>query len=50
MASSTTIPIANTNPKSESVLIENPNNGKTAIVPIQETGTVIKGINVARQF
>jgi hypothetical protein len=30
--------------------MENPNIGKTAIVPIKEMGTVIKGINVALQF
>ena len=50
IASSTTRPIARTRPKSDSVLIENPNKGKMANVPTRETGTASRGINVARQF
>ncbi|MNF79836.1 hypothetical protein D3C84_620650 [compost metagenome] len=50
MASSTTIPIASTNPNRDKVFIEKPKSGKTAIVPIKDTGTVINGIKVARQF
>ena len=50
MASSTTRPIASTNPKSERVLIVKPSRGKTMKVPINDTGTVINGIRVARQL
>ena len=50
MASSTTRPMASTRPNSDSVLIEKPSSGKTANVPISETGTAISGISVARQF
>ena len=39
IASSTTMPIARTSARSEMVLIEKPNNGKKANVPISETGT-----------
>src|SRR5438093_5657813 len=49
IASSTTSPIASTSPKSESVLIENPNNGNTTNVPSNDTGTAHNGISVARQ-
>ena len=49
MASSTTRPMASTRPKSESVLIENPNIGKKANVPMSETGTAMSGMSVARQ-
>ena len=49
MASSTTRPIASTNPNNERVLTENPNNGKTAKVATSETGTANIGIRVARQ-
>src|SRR5438094_10606038 len=49
IASSTTKPMASTRPKSESVLIENPNNGNSTKVPINDTGTAHKGIKVARQ-
>src|SRR6267143_5528715 len=49
IASSTTSPMASTSPKSESVLIENPNNGNTTNVPTNDTGTAHKGIRVARQ-
>ena len=50
IASSTTSPIASTRPNSDSVLIEKPRSGKTAKVPINETGTAIIGMSVARQF
>jgi hypothetical protein len=50
MASSTTRPIASTSPNSDSVLIEKPRRGKTANVPMSETGTATIGISVARQF
>ena len=36
-------------PNNDSVLIEKPSIGKTANVPINETGTAINGISVARQ-
>src|SRR5438094_4620614 len=49
IASSTTSPIASTKPKSESVLIENPNNGNTTNVPSNDTGTAHNGMSVARQ-
>ena len=50
MASSTTIPMARTRPSNDKVLIEKPSSGKTAKVPISETGTAIVGIKVARKF
>jgi len=50
MASSTTMPMASTRPNSDSELIEKPSSGKTAKVPISDTGTAISGISVARQF
>ena len=50
MASSTTMPMASTRPSSESVLMEKPNKGNTAKVPINETGTAREGISVARTF
>src|SRR6266536_3418857 len=46
IASSTTNPIASTSAKSDSVLIEKPSNGKTANVPINDTGTAIIGNTV----
>src|SRR5437016_1718677 len=49
IASSTTSPIASTNPKSESVLIENPNKGNKTNRPTSETGTAHNGMSVARQ-
>ena len=49
MASSTTSPVASVNPKSVSVLIENPSPFISANVPIKETGIVIAGISVVRQ-
>ena len=42
--------MASTRPNSDSVLIEKPSSGKTANVPISETGTASIGISVARQF
>ena len=50
IASSTTMPIASTRPSSESTLIEKPSSGKKMNAPTSETGTVISGISVARQF
>ena len=50
IASSTTMPMASTRPSSESTLIEKPSIGKKMNAPISETGTVISGISVARQF
>src|SRR5204862_5362427 len=47
--SSTTRPMASIRPKSESVLIENPNSGKRTKVPTSETGTAQSGMRVARQ-
>ena len=47
MASSTTMPVASTMPKSVRVLIEKPNSLMKAKVPISETGIVIAGITRA---
>src|SRR5207244_5346736 len=44
MASSTTIPIARTMPKSERLLIENPKPFIAANVPISETGIAMRGM------
>ena len=49
MASSTTIPIANTRPNNVSVLMENPSSNIPANAPTIDTGTARHGINVARQ-
>ena len=49
MASSTTIPIARTTPKSETLLIENPKADIAAKVPINETGIAMSGMSAARQ-
>ena len=49
MASSTTIPMASTNPKSVSVLMENPRSNIPANAPTIDTGTARQGISVARQ-
>ena len=49
MASSTTMPMASTSPKSESALIENPSAIITANVPTKETGTATSGMIEARQ-
>ena len=48
MASSTTMPIARTRPKSDSVLSEKPSPSITANVPISETGTATSGMIDAR--
>src|SRR6516164_8430936 len=48
IASSTTITIASTRPKSESALMLNPNPSMTANVPTSETGTATNGITEAR--
>ena len=50
IASSTTMPVASTMPNSVSVLIEKPNSLRNANVPISETGMVIAGMIVLRQF
>ncbi len=50
IASSTTVPVASTMPKSVKVLIENPNNFTNAKVPMSDTGMVRAGIRVLRQF
>src|SRR5687768_17555949 len=50
IASSTTMPIASTSPKSDRLLSENPSMLMTTNVPISETGTAIIGMSVARQF
>ena len=50
IASSTTMPIARTSPRSESVFTEKPRIGKTANVAMSDTGTVRSGMSVARQF
>ena len=50
MASSTTIPITSTSPKSVNWLMEYPIIDITAKVPIKDTGIVAAGINVARTF
>src|ERR1700722_9050789 len=49
IASSTTNPIASTNPNNDSVFTENPNTGNKINVPTSDTGTASNGINVARQ-
>ena len=50
MASSTTRPVASTNPSSVSWLIEKPNTFRKAKVPISEIGMARLGTTVARQF
>ena len=50
IASSTTRPVASVMPNSVSVLIEKPNSLTNANVPISDTGIVIAGISVVRQF
>jgi len=49
MASSTTMPMARTRPKSVSVLMEKPNTLMTPKVPTRDTGMVRVGMRVARQ-
>ena len=44
------MPVASTMPKSVSVLIEKPNSLTNANVPMSETGIVIAGMSVLRQF
>ena len=48
IASSTTMPMASTRPKSESALIEKPKSCRTANVPITDTGTATSGMMEAR--
>src|SRR5256885_16861342 len=48
IASSTTIPIARTNPNKESALMLNPSASITANVPTRETGTAASGMIEAR--
>ena len=50
IASSTTMPIASTRPNIDSVLTEKPSIGKKMKVPTIETGTVKRGMMVARRF
>ena len=50
MASSTTMPIANTRASSEIVLAEKPIASMTAKVPIRVTGTAMIGMMVARRL
>ena len=49
IASSTTMPIASTRPKSDSVLSEKPDTSITANVPTSDTGTAMSGMIDARQ-
>ena len=49
IASSTTIPIASTRPRSESTLIVKPINGNTIKAAIRDTGIAIVGIRAALQ-
>ena len=50
IASSTTMPMASTRPNIESVFTEKPRRGKKMKVPIRDTGTVRRGMIVARRF
>jgi len=50
MASSTTIPMARTSPNMERVFTEKPRMGKKINVPMRDTGTVMRGMMVARRF
>ena len=49
IASSTTMPIASTRPKSDRVLMEKPHASRTAKLPMIETGTATSGMTEARQ-
>ena len=49
IASSTTMPMASTRPKSDSVFSEKPSSSITAKVPTSETGTATSGMIEARQ-
>jgi hypothetical protein len=50
MASSTTVPMASTSARSDTVFRLNPSANSTAKVPISDTGTAASGISVARQL
>ena len=50
MASSTTMPIDSTRPKSERLLRLKPSPAMNAKVPTMATGTATRGMSVARQF
>ena len=50
IASSTTMPIARTNPKSERLFIENPKRYIAAKVPMRDTGIAKSGIIAALQL
>ena len=50
MASSTTMPMASTRPNIERVFTEKPRIGKKMKVPMRDTGTVSRGMMVARRF
>ena len=50
IASSTTIPIASTRPKSEMLFRLKPSTAITEKVPTMATGTAVRGIRTARQF
>ncbi len=50
MASSTTMPMAKTNPKRVRLFSEKPMAAMTAKVPMMATGTAVRGISVERQF
>ncbi len=50
IASSTTMPIASTSPKSVRLFKLNPKANSTAKVPTMATGTAISGITAERQF
>src|SRR5262245_37031064 len=50
MASSTTMPIANTSANSDTVFAENPRANITANVPTSETGTAMEGMRVAQKL
>ncbi len=50
IASSTTMPIASTSPKSVRLFRLKPNASSTANVPTMATGTAIKGMTAERQF
>src|SRR5438876_12445200 len=49
IASSTTMPMASTRPKSDKLLMENPHASMTAKVPMSDTGTAASGMIDARQ-
>ncbi len=49
IASSTTIPIASTSPRSERTFIEKPSTGKRMKAPTSDTGIAIVGMSAALQ-